>query len=308
MDTDGNKVATFLAAPRSPLVDARRCVIEVANRWLYYDDLLAIVDMLLSMLPMAITGLSRIDLCCDFEMTPELWATYCRLADGSAYVRNLGMGTGWWKRLGSTMTLGSVDTSRVTHCLTFGGVESVLKWKIYYKFLELQEAEPEHKKPYISALWREMGFVEHAVWRIEVSINGTNKLAAIDGHRILPLDWYRERVRLFCDLYTDKFVVRADEKHKDKRNDTVLPFLCVDGSRSLCRALPKSSRDESDPERRAACKLWREYCQADTQANASLCSVLRTALCELLERPSNLHAIMRSFAVSAEDIVRALMV
>lgn len=306
LDRDGNKVATLLCNPRSPNIAPDRAMVEIANRWLYYDDFHDTCDKVLDVLPMVITGLNRVDLCCDFEMNEDRYSVYKRLARGDAYVKALRSGSVWWQ----DVSLGDVgahsELVRVPHCMTFGGKESVFKWKVYYKWLELQQAPPDAKKPYITDLWRDMGFNEKAVWRVEVSVSDTNRLCGVDGSRILPMAWYDERVRLFCDLYNDKFVVRANQGHKDKRNDEVLTFLSVDGGRSVRHALPRGSHDDSDPERRTTCKLWKELQQSDTQCNDVLTGILKRSLRELCERPTNVWVLQRTFNLDVSDIVTAL--
>jgi len=306
LDADGNKVATILCIPRSPIIDCKRCVVEIANRWLYYDDFHAVVDRVLEILPMAITGLNRVDLCCDFEMSDERYETYKKLASGDAYVKALRSGAVWWQDIPVGKVGDGSGLERVPHCLTFGGHDSVFKWKIYYKWLELQQAPPEAKKPYIVDMWRAMGFTERYVWRIEVSVNGSNSLRDLGQRPIVPFAWYDDRVRLFCDIYTDKFIVRANEGHKDKRNDRVLSFLQVDGEKSVRHALPSSSRDDSDPEKRTTCKLWRELMQPDTQCNEILCGIIKQSLMELLQRPNNLWVLQRVYGVDIEDVSKAL--
>lgn len=306
LDGDGNKVATILCVPRSPKIDCKRCLVEIANRWLYFDDFRSVVDRVLDMLPMAITGLNRVDLCCDFEMSDERYETYKALAYGNAYVKALRSGAIWWQDIPVGKMGDGNGLERVPHCLTFGGKDSVFKWKIYYKWLELQQAPPEAKKPYIIDMWRAMGFSERHVWRCEVSIHGTNGLRNLEQRPIAPFAWYDDRVKLFCDLYSDKFIVRANEGHKDKRNDKVLPFLEVVGSKSIRHALPSSSRDDSDPEKRTTCKLWLELNQPDTKCNTVLCGIIKQSLMELLQRPSNVWVLQRMYGVDIQQISNAL--
>lgn len=306
LDSDGNKIATILCVPRSPIIDCRRCVVEIANRWLYFDNFHTVVDRVLGILPMAITGLNRVDLCCDFEMSDERYSVYKQLASGAAYVKALRSGAVWWQDIPIGLAGDGAGLERVPHCLTFGGHDSVFKWKVYYKWLELHQAPPEAKKPYIVDLWRNMGFSERHVWRCEVSITSSNSLRDLEHRPIAPFAWYDDRVRLFCDIYSDKFVVRANEGHKDKRNDRALQFLEVVGSKSIKHALPSSSRDDSDPERRLTCKLWKELMQQEVQCNASLVNIIRSSLMELLQRPANLWVLERMYGVDIETISAAL--
>lgn len=304
LDEVGNKVATVLCSPRTPCMDSRRALVEIANRWLYADEFYDVCDAVLSCLPMAVTGLNRVDLCCDFEMTNELWDTYSALADGRAYIKALKQGSLFWQMVAEPF--GCADAVRVPHCISFGGKESVFKWKVYYKWLELQQAVDDAKKPYISELWRAAGFDERCVWRVEVSVSGSNKLVGVDGVRIPAFRWYDDRVKLFCDLYADKFEVRLNQHHKDKRNDKVLPFLVVDGMKSIKHASPLREMGDSDPERRLVCKLWRECMAVDVQANHELFDMIRSNIYTLCEKPANVWALRHCLGVEVSDIERLL--
>lgn len=302
LDGDGNKVATILCSPRSSIIDARRCVVEIANRWLYFDDFHIMVDLVCGILPMSIEGLNRVDLCCDFEMTAELYDVYKKLADGSAYIKALRSGAVFWQDVNA----GSLGMVRVPHCLNFGGFDSTFKWKVYWKFLELEQAPPEGKKPYIVDMWKNAGFSEKQVWRVEVSIKDTNSLRNMKQEKILPLQWWDERVSLFKSIYSDKFVVRENQGHADKRNDRILPFLEIVGEKTVRHALPSASRDDSDPERRTTCKLWRELTQGDTQCNRVLSRIIAETLLQLVQRPCNLWALERMYGVDIEIVSKTL--
>lgn len=302
MDGDGNKVATILCAPRNKQIPQESCNVQIANRWLYYEDFESTVDKVCNILPMAFNGLSRVDLCCDFEMDEEKYRTYTALAKKDAYVKALQESACWWKFIDA----GEHGRDEVPNQVNWGGTDSMFKWKVYYKWLELEQAAPEDKKPYIIEQWRQAGFNPKWTWRVEVSITKPNGVARLDGSKVGTWEWYRDKANIFCDLYTDKFVVRRKEGHRDKRNDTILPFLEVDGVRSLRHALPASSRDESDAEKRVVCKLWRELMQPEVQCNQILTDVLRRSLSSLLERASNVWILQRVYGVTMDEIVTAL--
>lgn len=306
LDSDGNKVATILCSPRSSKIPCKAANVEIANRWLYYDDFRQICDRVLSILPMAIRGVRRVDLCCDFEMSRERYDTLQKLNSGQAYVKGYQQSNVWRQRLGRKYDPDAERSSVVPHDYNVGSPQSAFKWKVYYKWLELKQAPPEGKKPYIVDLWRHMGFNERYVWRCEVSVSDCNQLCGLDGNRLAPFDWYDNRTQLFCDIYSDKFQVRLDEGHKDRRNDKILSFLEVNGGKSIKFALPRSSRDDSDPERRISCKLWKELNEGDTACNPRLASMLRQNLMELLERPANLYAIQNQYGVDVQHIVSVL--
>ncbi len=294
MDNEGNKVATFLADPRSSRIDCRCAMVEIANRWLYYDDFLGISDIVLQSQPVATSGVSRVDLCCDFEMDKSKWGVFKRLATGKAYVKALRSGVVWWKQM---------DGGRVPHQLSWGGFDSAVHWKVYWKWLELSEGGEESMKPYIVDQWRAQGLSEKQTWRCEVSLTQCNRFRDVDTDRkVAVFDWYNDRARYWQGLYADKFVVRQNQGHKDKRNDTQVKFLDVEGDKVIKYALPSSLREASDPERRLVVKLWYELMQGDTKCNQQLVSYLQRSIKELLERPSNVRAIQQIYGLSMADI------
>lgn len=303
LDSDGNKIATILCSPRSSKIPCCACNVEIANRWLYYDDFHEICDRVFDTIPMAIKGVRRVDLCCDFEMNEQRYQTLQALNSGSASVAGYQMSNVWRQKLGQKYDSEAERPAWVPHDLNVGSPQSAFKWKVYYKWLELTQAPPEGKKPYIIDLWRRMGFNEKYVWRCEVSITDCNKLCNMEGKRLSPFEWYDNRERLFQDIYADKFVIRAEEGHRDRRNDKILPFLEIDGSKALKFALPRTSRNDSDPERRVACKLWKELNESDTQCNPSLTKMLQMSLMELLERPANVWAIECQYGVDIQHII-----
>ena len=306
MDADGNKVATVLCEPRSPIIDARRAVIEIANRWLYICNLEELVDYICNITPMAITGVNRIDLCCDFEMDESKWQVIRMLESSEAYVKALRQAVVWYQTLSVDDPVAGKRTMKVPHCLSWGGHASTFKWKVYYKWLELQQAQPESKKEYIVDMWRQGGLNPEVVWRCEVSITRANGLCRTDGSGLKPLDWFRERVRLWQDIFSDKFVVRMNEGHVDKRNDSVVTFLGVDGCKAIRHALPRGERAESDPEKRLTCKLWKELQQGDTQCSSLALAVTREALRQLVQCEGNMWVLQRVYGVGVEDVMKAL--
>lgn len=306
LDEFGNKVATFLACPRTPKIPAVSANVQIANRWLYYEDFRSICDRVCDILPMAVCGLNRVDLCCDFEMTPQLYSTYLALAKQDAKLKGLGESVSWWKTLRTTNENGSVERVDVPNQVNWGGKDSTFKWKVYYKWLELKTAPPEDQKQWIVDTWKANGFSEQHVWRVEVSINNTNSLQTLQGGRVKPFDWFEDRVRLFQSLYSDKFVVRLKQGHADRRNDKILPFLEINEEKMLKHALPKTHRDDSDPEKRLVCKLWQELQSSDTQCNEELVGLIRGNLMQLLEKPSNVWIIERMYGVDIQRIIECV--
>lgn len=306
MDANGNKVATILCSPRSSKIPCQSCNVQIANRWLYYDDFHTLCDRVLDIIPMSIEGVRRVDLCCDFEMNSSMWQTYMALNQGIASLKGYRINNVWRQKLRDKDAGSDEKSMWVPHDLNFGSPESTFKWKVYYKWLELKQASPEEQKPYIVDMWRAMGFQEKYVWRVEVSVQDCNKLQDGLAKRVSPFSWYDDRVSLFQSIYADKFIVREEGGHRDHRHDKVLPFLDIHGEKALWHALPRSSRDDSDPERRIACKLWKELNEIDVQGNRPLFDNLAGSLLQLLERPANVWAITRQYGVDIQTIAALL--
>lgn len=306
IDPNGNKVATILCSPRSPKIPALSANVQIANRFLYYDDFKEVCDLVLASFSLVPCGLSRIDLCCDFEMSASMYDTYIALAKKDARIKGAHESVSWWKDIPSDKRENIPICHDVPNQVNWGGAESTFHWKIYYKWLELARAAPEDQKPWILDTWRYWGLRERFVWRVEVSISHSNGLRVWNGQKMTPFEWYDNRVQLFQDLYADKVVIRRKEGHADRRNDTILPFLEVSGEKSVRHALAESSRDDSDPERRLVCKLWQEYNQPDTKCNPYLVSLIQRDLMELCERPSNVWVLQRMFGVDSTAIAKAL--
>lgn len=298
-DLDGNKIATILAVPRSWKIAPNRAVIEVANRWLYHDNFLHIVDEVLDACPCVVEGLVRVDLCCDFEMSVGWYDTYLRLARKTAYAGAYKDSVVWWSAL---------NGDDVPHQISWGGVGSALHWKIYYKYKEITDADEAHRKQYILDAWDAVGLRQQYVWRCEVSLQGSNNLRAAGSQdKIPPTDWYVRRADLWQSLYTTRFVIRAKEGHKDKRNDARLPFLEVAKLRLLQTAPRGGGLLESDPERRLLAKLWDEYMSADVAANEQLHDMLRDNILRLVERPANWYALLRISTLDTDTLCNALL-
>lgn len=298
MDYLGNKVATVLAVPRSPIIDARRCVVEIANQWLYHPSFLEVVDLALQCYPMSIDGVNRVDLCCDFEMSPSQWEVVSCLVDSSVYLKGLRRGNIWWF---------ADNGKRIPHQLAWGGRDSTFHWKLYYKYKELHEGgTTDASKPYIEDMWRSLGMDVRAVWRLEVSIMNSNSLEGLDSGAKIPfLDWYVKRLELFQRIYADKFVLRMNEGHKDKRNDPIVKFLDLGGSKLLKYRNSDATRT-SDVERRVVVKMWKEFIDGEVRANTFLWKSIGDFLRNMCQFERNVSAIMRRFNIDRSEVMSTL--
>lgn len=301
MDNEGNKVATVLHTPKSSIIDERRAVVEIANQWLYHEDFRKITDIVLSSYPLTVTGLNRVDLCGDFNMTARQYSVFRMLQDGTAYLKGVRSGTDWhqWKK-----------RIKDAHQQSWGGKDSVFHWKMYYKYKELHEGGVECAKPYIENMWRMEGLDVKHVWRLEVSVTSSNSLAQTqNGERLPVFDWYDRRAELYNSLYRDKFVIRENLGHKDARNDPQVYFFLKDevlGDEKLLKHGKANSMRVSDSERRVVCKMWKEFRDDEVRANDFLVENIRSFLIAMCEKSSCVSAICNRFNLSETEVITIL--
>lgn len=256
---DGRRVLTLLSMPKSKLIKGNAALVEVDNEWLYHgigDQ--SIMDLLFKIVPYSITGLSRLDLCLDFEPSREQAEIIEQLATGDCYVQGKRNGSGFWSiNRAATFTQVDIDgdskvvtktapmytklnemwlNRRIPHCVSWGHKTSDVKWKLYYKTKELLDAASGHgfDKPYIVDQWRCEGLDITNVWRLEVSLHNCNRFRFDNRH--ITFEQLREDAHgLFRSLYAQRFVVRRNQRHVDRSNDDVVDFLPVGKSSHVFR-------------------------------------------------------------------------
>lgn len=205
LSPEGEKVATYLFQPKSQLLDSRRLLIEVANRFLYFQNSPAMVSELVQIYACRVTGISRVDLCADFECRQQQLDVINSLNDGSARVSSISIDVPWRDK-------------GVPYCFTFGHKESYIKWKLYNKYKELHISEV-CSKPYIEDLWQQCGFDVQSVWRLEVSLK---KLCRLNIKGFTGENWltiFDMRQQLFMSLYMHRFVIRKCQGHTNRSRD-----------------------------------------------------------------------------------------
>lgn len=174
-----------------------------------------------------VSGLSRVDLAADFCPDEHQRSVIRGLDDRTMYVSGKQSGSGFW----STDSGGKYSEfwrGFIPHDLNWGHKTSNIRWKLYYKSKELRDGAGGKgwSKPYIVDMWRECGLDENNVWRLEVSIHNASQFEFM-GEKLGYYQFMHNTSNIFKSLYTDRFVVRRNEGHKDKSNDTKVQFLSV---------------------------------------------------------------------------------
>lgn len=298
MNWEGDKVGTFLCTPRSPLIAANRAVLEVANPVLYCDQFQKYVDAMLGMLPMNITGVQRADLCGDFAMTRRLWSIIRGFEDGGNYLKGLRRGVVWWC---------SDYGQRIPHQVSWGGMDSVFHWKLYWKYKELHEGNtPLPTKPYIEEMWQLANQEPETMWRLEVSITDTNRIVQPDGSHVAFMDWYGQRAELYRKIVMDKFIVKENQGHRNTRDDHTVTFFDFEKTGKFLRHKGSENAIESDAERRIVCRLWKDFTDAEVRCNPFLLEGLRENIKYMFTKEANIKAVMKRYNLQSEDVMNAL--
>lgn len=298
MDWEGNKVATLLMTPRSSIIDATRAVVEIANPVLYCTEYENYVDTILSVLPMEITGVQRVDLCGDFAMTRRLWSIVRALERGEDYLKGLRRGVVWWC---------ADNGRRIPHQISWGGMDSVFHWKLYWKYKELHaDGSPMPTKPYIEDLWRMANLTPQSMWRLEVSITDCNRVVKPDGTSVGCRDWWPLRGEMYRKLVMDKFVVKELHDEHNRRYDPVVTLFDFEAEGKFLRHKGSKNAIESDAERRVVCKCWKEFCDPEVRANDFLKDALRDFLARMFTMERNVNAVMRRFNLSHADLMKTM--
>lgn len=227
----GWKLFTVLGKPHSKILRQDLLLVEVGNRWLYgYLDIMGMVSV---MYPMAVVNnLSRVDLCCDFNVGEGELDIIKGLADGRYYVGG--------KRSG--VVFYDVESNeRIPRCLNFGSIQSEVKWKLYNKVKEIGAGTPDCTKPYIVDQWLAMGMGCSHVWRLEASLHADN-FKDDNGLGFDFTDLYNLHAirRMFLQLYTFRFVVK-ERGHSRRENDAVKLLLPLSEPARQRKQAPKSS-------------------------------------------------------------------
>lgn len=277
----GEKIFTLLFQPRSKILKADRAVMEVANEWLYHGlGIKGCLRLLSQCCRFDITGVSRVDLACDFCPDGRQHDIIVGLNDTTMYVSGKRNGSGFWSTVHDS-ELNPMWQSYCPHDMNWGHKTSDVKWKLYYKSKELRDEAHGFgwSKPYIVDMWRELGMDITNVWRLEVSVHNCNNFEFM-GNRLSFTDVMQHPIELYKSLYTSRFQVCRNEGHKDKTNDKRVEFLPVG---RLSKAF-KVRRDDHLVEHNSGLTLLR-HLVADVQTEQVLLSdELRESCLDNIER------------------------
>lgn len=226
---DGRKFLTLLWNPHSKILDQQIMTIQVANEFLYSHKIAESFEVVKKIVNCSFNAVSRFDVCCDFEINDRQLNFLKHLNSGHYYVQRKGEGSVWWHEVDK-----DGFKKKQLHCLSFGSQKSEIKVKIYNKSREQGlllpstidkngvVKEPEPEKPWIVKNWDELHMDKKNVWRLEFSLSGAGELEwNREKIQLHHLDSYSWLMRVFFDLYNDRFICRMNQgkKHGHKNDD-----------------------------------------------------------------------------------------
>lgn len=213
----GVKVLTLLWGPKAKWLNRRLIQFEISNNVLYSNELNEILMLTYEIHNYTFLCISRVDLCCDFELSTSQRRIITYLYKGKYYVASKNEGSIWWsKDIGEPYP----------HQLTYGSKKSDFKWKLYNKSKELKIGTKNPDKPYIWEEWDAAGMNITNVWRLEVSITKGSGFR-VNGRRYEIEDVVSDAYVLgtYGDLLKKRFVIRKNQKHSRKSNDEIVELI-----------------------------------------------------------------------------------
>lgn len=216
-DHRGRKVLTALWCPKSRAFNARLITFEVANYWLYSNNLYKVVDLSYTIHNYTFLCPTRYDIAVDFDLNKRQRQILNWLWLNKAYVSRKDEGSFWWHK--------EVDEP-FPHQFNYGSKKSNFKWKLYNKSKELKIGSKKPDKPYIWHEWDAAGFVITNVWRLEISVNKFSGLT-VNGYKIELESLVSSAfiMQFFGELYKARFNVRKKQGHTRKSNDEEIDLL-----------------------------------------------------------------------------------
>lgn len=224
----GEKVFTLLFNPRSKIISPDRALLEVANEWLYHGlGITGCLRLLSEVVGFTVMGISRIDLAVDFTPDAHQVEVIKGLGYGTMYVAGKQNRVPWFQSI--TDKWYPADwLGETPYDQTWGHKTTDVRWKLYYKTKELRDGAggSGYDKPYIVDLWREVGLDERNAWRLEVSIHNANQFRYM-GEKLGFYEFMHSTPDIYKALYTDRFIIRRRQEHKDRSNDEKVEFLDI---------------------------------------------------------------------------------
>lgn len=162
-----DEFAEIQSVPYSRILPPYAIIVRFVNRVLYMPDFWEVATRFLSLNQIEIRGISRIDLCADFNQFATMEPKSLIEGFAAKKLRHIGRGVG---ALNFDHGVDRGDYGVRYTGLTFGTHSSDAHVYLYNKSFELMT---QGDKPWIRERWRRVGLDVSQVWRLEVSIKSS---------------------------------------------------------------------------------------------------------------------------------------
>lgn len=159
-----DEFAEVQSVPYSSILPPYAIIIRFVNRVLYMPDFWEVVNRFLTLNQIEVRGISRIDICADFNQFATMDPKALIEGFAAKKYRHIGRGVG---SLGFNHGVHNGNYGVNYTGLTFGTHASDAHCYLYDKSFELLT---QGDKPWIKERWRRVGLDIRNVWRLEVSI------------------------------------------------------------------------------------------------------------------------------------------
>lgn len=159
-----DEFAEVQSVPYSSILPPYAIIVRFVNRVLYMPDFWEITQRFLALNQIEVRGISRIDLCADFNQFATIDPKALIEGFAAKIYRHIGRGVG---ALAFDHRVKNKEYGVNYTGLTFGTHSSDAHVYLYNKTFEL---DTQGDKPWIKARWRRVGLDIRNVWRLEVSI------------------------------------------------------------------------------------------------------------------------------------------
>ena len=164
VDGGWDEFAEVQSVPYSRILPPYAIIVRFVNRVLYMPDFWEVVGRFLSLNQIEIRGISRIDICADFNQFATIDPKALIEGFAAKKYRHIGRGVG---ALAFNHGVSHGDYGVNYTGLTFGRHTSDAHVYLYDKTFELLT---QGDKPWIRERWKHVGLDVRHVWRLEVSI------------------------------------------------------------------------------------------------------------------------------------------
>lgn len=279
----GQRVLTLLFQPYSKILNPLLCLVEVDNAQLYSNDWHDAVALMQACHDCTINNLSRVDICCDFEMHEHEIATLSAIEDNSVYIKRYKSKTVFAEQTAD----GKIYYD--AYCINWGSKTSAIKFKAYNKVKEITTDTPrgqEVSKPYIVDRWQDDGLdISQPIWRLEVSISYAAGLQ--DKAAAKSISWEDltddNIVNLFSSLYHSRFIQRKNQGHIKRQNDERIELLKLPYTDIELQAKPSQSHDEDYSLVGTLRKLMAQMDVPEVRYNRQMLDVIQQAIYSTVE-------------------------